>query len=124
MLLFKRQHRRFMREWEEETRPVHELRVHARRVWVEDCPKAAAALVRSVFDRLRATPEGIDAPPYGRFAGVMCIHDLASAAYEHELSVGRHAEALEIAEFMCSQHDSDIGLGPTWIVDELRVAGS
>lgn len=118
--LFERQRSRLVRAWEEETRPVHELRVRARRVWVENCPNAAAALVRSVFDRLRATPEGIDVPPYGRFAGVRCMHDLASVAYEYEFSVGRHAEALEIAEFMWSQHDSDIGLGPTWIVSRAK----
>lgn len=120
MPLFRRQHRRFVREWEEETRPVHELRARARRVWVENCPKEAAALIRSVFDRLRATPEGIEVPPFGRFAGVMCMHDLASAAYEYEFSVGRHAEALGIAEFMWSQHDSDIGLGPSWIVSRAK----
>lgn len=113
--LFRKQHRRFMREWESETRPVYELRLRAHRIWVEECPYAAAAHIRSVFDRARASPEGVEIPPYGRFAGVMCMHDLASAACEFELSVGRSAEAMEIAEFMCGQHTSDIGLGPTWI---------
>ncbi len=79
-------------------------------------PHAAAAHIRSVFDRARASPEGVEIAPYGRFAGVMCMHDLASAAYEYELSVGRAAEAMEIAEFMWNQHPSDIGFGPTWIV--------
>lgn len=118
--LFENQKRRFLREWETETRPVHELRLRARRLWVEESPQAAASHIRSVFDRLRASPTGVDVTPYGRFAGVMCMHDLASTAYEHELCVGRVAEALEIAEFMCSQHPSDIGLGPTWIVSKAK----
>lgn len=118
--LFRGQRERFMREWDAETRPVAELRLRARRIWVEDSPHAAASLVRSVFERLRASPNGIDIPPYGRFAGAICMHDLASSAYEYEFSVGRIGEAMEIAEFMCGQHPSDVGFGSTWIVSKAK----
>jgi hypothetical protein len=118
--LYRRQHRRLIRDWDAETRPVNELRLRVRRIWVEDSPQKAAAHVRSVFDLVRASPDGVEIAPYGRFAGVMGTHDLASAAYEYELSVGRTAEALEIAEYMCGRHPTDIGLGPTWIVSKAK----
>jgi len=105
----------FLRDWEAETAPVRALRLRAQRLWVEDSPLAAAAHVRSVFDRLRASRQGIDVPPYGRFGGVLCLHDLASTAYEYELSAGGPARALEVAEFMCAEHDDGgAGLGETW----------
>jgi hypothetical protein len=118
--LYRRKHRQLMKDWDAETRPVNELRLRVRRIWVEDCPQKAAAHVRSVFELLRASPSGVEVAPYGRFAGVMCMHDLASTAYEYELCVGRTAEALEIAQYMCDQHPTDIGFGPTWIVSRAK----
>jgi hypothetical protein len=116
--LLRKQQIRLVRDWEEETRPVHELRSHARRVWIEESPTAAAELVRGVYDRLRATPGGVEIPPYGRFAGVACMSDLASAAYEYAFSAGRFPEAIEIAEFMAEQPTGRFG--STWIVSRAR----
>jgi hypothetical protein len=90
----------FLRRRIDATEQAYErLAAHVRRQWSESGPDAAVALLRDVYARLRAAPDGrLVVEPYGTLHVAWNSFELTNFLYDCEVTVGQWDRALAVAE--------------------------